>query len=96
MRPNDVEGRDYYFLTNEEFEEKIRNNEFLEYAKYNGYYYGTPKEHVEKCLANGTDVFLVVEVGAVTVHQSLVVAETHVALKYLAVWQPVLVKCQGV
>ena len=70
MRPNDVEGRDYYFLTNEEFEEKIRNNEFLEYAKYNGYYYGTPKEHVEKCLANGTDVFLVVEVqGALKIKE---------------------------
>ena len=68
MRPNDEEGVSYYFLTKEEFEEKIKKNDFLEYALYNDNYYGTPKEHIEEKLKKGIDVFLVIEVqGALKV-----------------------------
>ena len=68
MRPGDKEGKTYYFLTKEEFENKINNGEFLEYALYNDNYYGTPKEHIEEKLRNGIDVILVIEVqGALEV-----------------------------
>ena len=41
MRPNEVEGVDYFFLTKEEFEKRINENFFIEYVVYNGNYYGT-------------------------------------------------------
>ena len=70
MRPGDKEGKSYYFLTKEEFEAKIENGDFLEYALYNGNYYGTPREHIEEHLQNGEDVFLVIEVqGALKVKE---------------------------
>ena len=47
IRKDDIPGETYYFVTNEEFETKIKNNEFLEYAKVQyGAYYGTPKKEV--------------------------------------------------
>jgi len=70
MRPGDKEGKSYYFLSREKFEEKISNGDFLEYALYNDNYYGTPKEHIEEHLKNGEDVFLVIEVqGALKVKE---------------------------
>lgn len=42
-RKNEIHGKDYYFLTEEEFEQKIKNGELLEYVKFKGNYYGTPK-----------------------------------------------------
>ena len=62
IRSNDVEGETYYFLTKEQFEEKIKNDEFLEYAEYNGNYYGTPKAKIKEKLDNGIDVILEIEV----------------------------------
>ena len=50
MRPGDKEGKSYFFITEEQFKEKIDNGDFLEYALYNGNYYGTPKEHIEEKL----------------------------------------------
>jgi guanylate kinase len=70
MRPGDKEGVNYYFLSRKEFEEMIDKNEFLEYAEYNGNYYGTPKEHIEDRLASGIDVILEIEVqGALKVKE---------------------------
>lgn len=70
MRPGDVEGKSYYFLNTNEFEEMIKNNELLEYAKYNNNYYGTPKKYIEEKLKNGIDVFLVIEVqGALKIKE---------------------------
>ena len=70
MRPGDEEGKTYYFLSKKEFEEKIKNNELLEYAKYNDNYYGTPKADIEEKLKKGIDVFLVIEVqGALKVKE---------------------------
>ena len=69
-RPGDVPNESYYFITREEFEEKIEKNEFLEYAEYNKNYYGTPKEHIEERLAKGIDVILEIEVqGALKVKE---------------------------
>jgi guanylate kinase len=55
-RPGEVEGKDYYFLSTEDFGIMRNRDEFLEHAKVFGNYYGTPKEPVENALARGRDV----------------------------------------
>lgn len=61
-RKGEENGVDYYFLTVKEFEEKIKNNEFLEYAKVHGNYYGTLKSEVEKRLQNGEKIILEIDI----------------------------------
>lgn len=61
-RSGEEQGRDYFFLSVAEFEKKIAKGEFLEYAQYNGNYYGTPRGYVEEQLAVGKDVLLDIEV----------------------------------
>lgn len=61
-REGEKNGVEYYFLTVKEFEEKIKNNEFLEYAKVHGNYYGTLKSEVEKRLQNGEKIILEIDV----------------------------------
>ena len=55
-RPGEVEGKDYQFLSIQEFESKINKSQFLEYAKVFGNYYGTPAQLVERTLKSGVDV----------------------------------------
>ena len=67
-RPEDVEGVTYSFKTEDEFRRMIENDEFLEYACYNGRYYGTPAAPVDKLLSEGYDVVLEIDVqGALQV-----------------------------
>lgn len=67
-RVGEVEGKDYFFVTKEEFERKINDNLFLEYATYNGNYYGTPKDKIEDYLSHGIDVILVIDIqGAINI-----------------------------
>jgi len=61
-RGGEQHGRDYFFLSVPEFEQKIAEGEFLEYAQYNGNYYGTPRRFVEEQLTAGKDVLLDIEV----------------------------------
>ena len=61
-RKGEVDGESYYFLTRDEFEKKIKDGDLLEYAEYNGNYYGTPKDKVNEYLDKGRDVILVIEV----------------------------------
>lgn len=61
-RTNEQEGVNYYFVTKEEFEEKIKNNDFLEYATYNNNYYGTPKSKIFENINNNIDVLAEIEV----------------------------------
>lgn len=69
-RPGEVNNKDYYFVSKEEFEAKIAQNGFLEYAQFVGNYYGTPKAPVEEYLNQGKDVLLEIEVqGALQVAQ---------------------------
>jgi len=49
-RPGENEGVNYFYLTEDEFEEKIKSNYFLEYTNYAGNYYGTPKEYIKEKL----------------------------------------------
>lgn len=62
------DGVDYFFVSSEEFENKINDNTFLEYASYNDNYYGTPKDKVEEKLNEGKDVILVIDInGAINI-----------------------------
>lgn len=61
-RPGDTDGVQYFFRTREQVEQMIGDNALLEYAQYNGNYYGTPREAVEKQLAAGRNVLLEIEV----------------------------------
>lgn len=61
-RKGEEEGIDYFFKTKDEFKRLIKENKLLEYAEYNGEYYGTPKEKIHDYLNRGIDVILVIEV----------------------------------
>ena len=67
-RPLEKEGVDYFFVSSEDFLNKIKDNTFLEYASYNDNYYGTPKDKVEEKLNEGKDVILVIDInGAINI-----------------------------
>lgn len=67
-REGEVHGREYFFLSKEEFEQMIDRKELIEWAEYVGNYYGTPKTYVEEQLAQGKDVILEIEIqGALQV-----------------------------
>lgn len=61
-RTGEVEGKDYYFIGENEFKEKIQNNDLYEYIEIFGAYYGTDKKNVEELLNNGDNVLLVIDV----------------------------------
>lgn len=62
IRGQEEHGKEYYFVSKEEFETMIQNNEFLEYAEYSSNYYGTSKKVVNDLLDQGKDVILEIEV----------------------------------
>lgn len=67
-REGETHGVNYFFLTPEEFQNCIKNNEFLEWAEFSGNYYGTKKSFVEDCLKNGDNIILEIDTkGALNV-----------------------------
>ncbi len=67
-RPGEVDGRDYFFVSKDKFEETIAADGFVEHACYVGNYYGTPKAYVEEQLSAGKNVILEIEIqGAMNV-----------------------------
>ena len=62
IRKTDIKDVTYHFVSKEEFEQKIKNNELLEYTVYSGNYYGTPRLEVNDLLNEGKDVILEIEV----------------------------------
>lgn len=71
-RPGEVSSIDYYFLTEDEFQNKISNDEFLEYARVYNNMYGVLKSEVRQALSKGEDVILKVDVqGAATLKQKI-------------------------
>lgn len=69
-REGEVDGREYFFKTVEEFEKMIAKDELIEYAKYVDNYYGTPRAYVEEQFAAGKDVILEIEIqGALKVKE---------------------------
>lgn len=71
-RVGEVDCEDYFFVSREEFEQKIVNGDMLEYAQYVNNYYGTPKSFIDETLASGRDVFLEIDVqGALQVKSKM-------------------------
>ncbi len=70
-RAGEKEGVNYYYISKEEFEERIKNDEFLEYAiVHNNQYYGTPKKEIEEKLNKGISIVLVIDIqGALKVKE---------------------------
>lgn len=72
-REYETNGKEYYFVTKEEFEEKIKNGEMLEYAQVHYKdYYGTPRNHIKEKLDEGYDVLLEIDIqGAIQVKEKV-------------------------
>jgi guanylate kinase len=71
-RPGEVDGRDYHFLTLDEFEQRLARGDFLEHAMYAGNMYGTPRSELDRAREAGRDVVLEIEVeGARQVREAL-------------------------
>lgn len=69
-RPGEEDGREYFFLSKEQFEKRIADHALIEHAEYCGNYYGTPKDYVERELAAGRDVILEIEIqGALKIKE---------------------------
>lgn len=72
IRPGEVDGKSYYFVTRERFEQLIEENALLEYAEYVGNYYGTPLGPIREAIENGVDVVMDVDVvGALKIKKRL-------------------------
>lgn len=70
MRPGEVEGKDYFFVSKEQFEKWISTDQLLEHAIVYGEYKGIPRSQVDAALARGSDVVLRIDVqGAATVRK---------------------------
>ena len=71
-RDKEVDGVDYYFVSKEEFEQRIKDGKFLEYASFIGNYYGTPLDKIEEKISQGKEVVLEIEVnGALQVKEKV-------------------------
>ena len=76
-RPGEEDGREYFFVTRERFDEMVENNELLEHATFVGNSYGTPRSQVESRLEKGITVILDIEVqGAAQVKAAMPEAVT--------------------
>lgn len=62
-RQNEIDGVDYFFVSNDVFQEMIKNNEFLEYNHFVDHYYGTSKNYVEQLLEKGKNVILEIDLN---------------------------------
>ena len=71
-RPNEVDGKDYWFVTPEQFETAIAQNALFEWAKYNEKYYGTPIAPIEEAISQGRWTLLEIETqGALIVKEKM-------------------------
>jgi len=61
-RPGEVEGENYYFLAEPEFQRRVKAGDFIEYAQVHAHWYGTPKQRIEKALNEGRDALLAIDV----------------------------------
>ena len=69
-REGETDGREYFFVSKEQFEKMRDEQKLIEYAQYVNHYYGTPKEYVEQKMAEGKDVILEIEIqGALKIKE---------------------------
>ncbi len=61
-RAGEVNGKDYFFISKREFKNRIRQNEFIEWAKVHDHLYGTPKKFIEECISKGQDIILDIDI----------------------------------
>ena len=61
-RPGEVDGEDYFFISEERFQELKKNDKFIESAKVHNNYYGTPKKYVDRILNQGKDIILEIDI----------------------------------
>jgi guanylate kinase len=78
MRPGETDGRDYHFLTPEEFERRVQGGEFLEHATYGGNRYGTLRAEVEAIFRRGKHALLDIEIDGARQLRSSFPAAVHV------------------
>ncbi len=65
-RPGEIDGKDYYFISEQEFKEKIEKGEFLEWVRVHDTYYGTSKAEIEKAFSQGKHIVFDIEVNGAT------------------------------
>ena len=62
IRPGEIDGKSYYFMSYDQFQKLIKQDALLEYAEYVGNFYGTPEKPLNEALAQGQDILLDIEV----------------------------------
>lgn len=70
-KDKEVDGEDYYFVNQKTFADAVKKHELLEFTEFDGYYYGTPREHIEFLISSGKNVLVEVEaqgVGQIKLH----------------------------
>ncbi len=71
-RQGEIDGVNYFFMTQEEFKNCIENNKFLEWAEFAGNFYGTKKKYIKQCLEEGKNVILEIDTqGALQVKKQM-------------------------
>lgn len=71
-RPGEIDGVNYFFISQEEFKNCIENNKFLEWAEFAGNFYGTKKKYINQCLSEGKDIILEIDTqGALQVKKQM-------------------------
>ena len=93
-RFNEVDGVDYHFLSNEDFEKSVKRNEFLEWAEFAGSKYGTPSAPVLKAMADGHSVLLEIEIsGAKQVKKKM--PEAILVFLEPPTWEELVARLEG-
>ncbi|MDZ7377024.1 MAG: guanylate kinase [candidate division KSB1 bacterium] len=71
-RPGEIDGKDYFFMTESEFRQGIENGKFLEWESVHGHLYGTPRDYIDSCLKKGKHILFDIDVnGALKVAKVL-------------------------
>lgn len=93
-RFNEVDGVDYHFLSNEDFDKSVKRNEFLEWAEFAGSKYGTPSAPVLKAMAEGRSVLLEIEIsGAKQVKKKM--PEAILVFLEPPTWEELVARLEG-
>jgi guanylate kinase len=93
-RFNEIDGVDYHFLSNEEFDKSVKRNEFLEWAEFAGNKYGTPSAPVLKAMAEGHSVLLEIEIsGAKQVKKKM--PEAILVFLEPPTWEELVARLEG-
>ncbi len=92
MRPGDVEGATYNFITTEEFENMIKNNEFYEYNVHHEHYYGTSRKLMNERIKSGKIIVKDIDVNGVENLLNLLKEDTKVVTIFLRVPKEILMK----